>query len=267
MPLRRITKGTDLTAEAFSVIDNATPDDWRSFFAGVGKIDALNVIERMARETLTEHGLPGELSYCLWQKDGAWQPIESGCDQGPGAVALLAQAGSGSMIARLADIVHDETFFEQDTPQGYAARLLVLVDTARKSLAKGDIDLAIRAAVDAGILLSEAGWKARHEKDAIHGRTFAESSRKSTRKPEPGIAAVMRDLIADHPDLSFAKAWRQIPGSKSPLYVGDDNGQSFEVYRDGEKIIQVNDRTARTRTLAKKSAEKYFYEARKNFRS
>lgn len=87
----------------------------------------------------------------------------------------------------------------------------------------------------------------------------------SASKKKNGIAEVMSLLISENPDRSWGQAWLRIPESRNPLPVYS-GGREFLVYREGDAIVQVNDRDGSSE-ISKATAKRYFYDARRKFRT
>lgn len=64
-----------------------------------------------------------------------------------------------------------------DSPEGYAVRLLILVDNTNTLIRSGQVDEAMATAVSIGELVNEASMKEVWEKDALRGAKVLESAR------------------------------------------------------------------------------------------
>ncbi len=82
----------------------------------------------------------------------------------------------------------------------------------------------------------------------------------------PGIWQRVCDLVKASPTLTVAEAWKSIPELKQPkdrpmaIHV---NGHTFEIYRDGNKLVEVEDRTGRERSITYDTFRGYLKAARK----
>ena len=85
-----------------------------------------------------------------------------------GAVVLNAERVCRSILATVAG----RPPFEPDSPEGYARRILRLIEITKEEIARGDADEAARTAVDIGRLCTEAHIKGVWE-DSLRGEANA----------------------------------------------------------------------------------------------
>ena len=92
----------------------------------------------------------------------------------------------------------------------------------------------------------------------------------STPKERKGILLALKQLATDKPDLTCKQLWNLFPDSyDSPMPVTTDEGERFEIYKDGNCLVQV-----RQGANGKKSAtdikfssfRRYFTKIKKNSR-
>jgi hypothetical protein len=73
----------------------------------------------------------------------------------------------------------------------------------------------------------------------------------------PGLQATVDRLAAEHPDATAQELWDLIPAADD-----DDPVDGFIVYRDGSKVVQVNDTTGGEKAISFRSFCRYVSRAR-----
>jgi hypothetical protein len=131
--------------------------------------DDLDMIERNCRAILSKAGLPdSERRLVIWQKDGKWREAPDGFDT-PGSPGeeisgLISQIGEGCRIP-------------EDSPEGYAARMLQRLMLVRSAIQRNAAEKAAREALLLGALWREMEMKIRIEPVALRGVSFEEGPR------------------------------------------------------------------------------------------
>ena len=72
--------------------------------------------------------------------------------------------------------------YAPDSPEGYAARVIVLLRRAKEQLQAGSMDEAMATAFDAGALVNEAGMKETFEPDVLVGGRVREGGQEGHKK-------------------------------------------------------------------------------------
>jgi hypothetical protein len=134
----------------------------------------------------------------------------------------------------------------------YAREILLFIRFTRFNLEKGHPNHAATDALSAGVLAG--AWPA-----AQLWREQQEARRRGGRAPKHlfGLQAVVDRLVIDNPKATAQELWNRIPESED----GDLNG-GFTVYRDGSKVIQVDDETGRDKAISFRSFCRYVTRAR-----
>jgi hypothetical protein len=96
---------------------------------------------------------------------------------------------------------------EQDqTPGNYASRILRHLKTARRSVKRGDADLAAAHAIAVGWLLAEARIKFAHEVDALFGEKFTRRHKRGPSRLYRGAVSILKRDGLDRSALEVLRA-------------------------------------------------------------
>jgi hypothetical protein len=142
----------------------------------------------------------------------------------------------------------------------YAEEILFAIKSARRLLAAGQADYAAGEAVLIGALAAES--EARHDWPEMRKwRQQQEARRRGglAAKHLPGLQAAVDRLVTENPNATARKLWDLIPESDA---TGDPIG-GFIVYRDGSKVIQVDDKTGQEKPIVFRSFGRYVNRARR----
>lgn len=167
MPKITRTTGSGMTERAVLKFDPTATDDIqrmiraaietfaRSSFDRVSK-----KLETLAKQILESAGLPSDpaVSY-LVTPDGAWAVVD---DQ----MYFAAELHNADLPL---DLTVPFCGYPSDSAEGYAARILMLLQKARRQQEAGSIDEAMALAFGVGELANEAGMKDLFEADFIAG--------------------------------------------------------------------------------------------------
>ena len=174
MPRIKKTIGNGMTERGIVRFDAEDPDDVPGLIeAGVQTFDRSSFerlshqLSDLARRILGDCGLPSDAARLyLVAGDGTWSApdpkstVDDELDYLPLDAAVQACG------------------HEPDSPQGYAADLLMILTRARLHLSEGRTDEAMALAFAAGELVNEAGVKEVFEKDVLTGERVSEGGRK-----------------------------------------------------------------------------------------
>jgi hypothetical protein len=136
----------------------------------------------------------------------------------------------------------------------YAEEILFAIKSARRLLAAGQADYAAGEAVLIGALAAEA--EARHDWPEMRKwREQQEARRRGGRAPKhlSGLQAVVDRLVIDNPKATARELWDKIPESEDADTV---------IYRDGSKVVQMDDTTGREKAITFRSFYRYVTRAR-----
>jgi hypothetical protein len=114
----------------------------------------------------------------------------------------------------------------------YAEEILFAIKSARRLLAAGQAEYAAGEAVLIGALAAES--EARHDWPEMRNR-----------------------LVTEHPKATARELWNLVPEGE-----GDNPIGGFIVYRDGSKVVQVEDATGRDKAISDRSFCRYVKRAR-----
>ncbi len=172
-------------------------------------------LETMAKGMLDAAGLPSdpELEY-LVTSEPSWAPIE------PGTVEDETVRWSLPLTVGLCH-------YPPDSPQGYTARLLMMIAAARRHAAAGKVDEAMAEAFAAGELVTEAAMKDIFEADFVAG----EKVRAGGRAAHAGTYGTPAEIEARHVEYAAAvdaALATGLPKMKAYEVVG----KQFDVYPD-----------------------------------
>ena len=126
-------------------------------------------LTQLAAAILDQAVLPSDPDrlYLVSPEEG-WAVLEEGMDLGPELAEAHLSFGRVMELYRV----------PPDSPEGYAARLLLLRRTAREQLQAGSTDEAMASAFAAGELVNEAAMKEVFEPDVLTGESTREGGRK-----------------------------------------------------------------------------------------
>ena len=82
-------------------------------------------------------------------------------------------------------------------------------------------------------------------------------------KKKKGILSALEAFLSGKPDLTCKKAWDRFPDSWTPLPITTPDGESFDLYRAGEHLTQVDDKTGKEASIKFRTFKRYFAEANK----
>lgn len=175
MPRITETIGTGMTERAVVEFDWATPGDLdMQIAAGIESVDRSSFGRLSPRFTgqasriLSHAGLPFDAGKVYAVDDGgAWRETgELGPDTELSEESVpLAQA-----------VLYCN--YQADTPEGYAANVLMLLRQAQLQLAGSSMDEAMATAIELGSLITEASMKGIFERDFLTGEKVHEGGRK-----------------------------------------------------------------------------------------
>src|SRR5262249_1699312 len=80
-------------------------------------------------------------------------------------------------------------------------------------------------------------------------------------KKKPGIWEAVQKLVAQDPKITAEQAWNRFP--ESTLTGRDDEMEGFLVYRDGDKLVQLDCRTGHETDVARRSFTRYVTAAKR----
>lgn len=122
-------------------------------------------LTQFAAAILEEAGLPSDPKReYLFNPEAGWAVIEEDVELGPEFDDARLSLDTTVMFCG----------YKPDSPEGYAARVLMLLRMAQEQLRAGSMDEAMASAFAAGALANEAGMKETFEPDVLRG----ESTRK-----------------------------------------------------------------------------------------
>lgn len=133
--------------------------------------DPFDMIERVCKAKLREDGWPDSRRVVVWLTDGSWREAPDGWDTKPNPGdksigGLWSRVGEGRQIP-------------EDSPVGYAWRMVELLFYYRGAVDRSDVERASHMALTLGALWREADMKERMEPFALHSRNM----KKATKKP------------------------------------------------------------------------------------
>jgi hypothetical protein len=123
----------------------------------------------------------------------------------------------------------------------YAEEILFAIKSARRLLAAGQADYAAGEAVLIGALAAES--EARHDWPEMRKWREQQDARRrggQASKHLRGLQEALNRLVTEHPKATACELWNLIPEGE-----GDNPIGGFIVYRDGSKVVQVEDATGR----------------------
>ena len=92
----------------------------------------------------------------------------------------------------------------------------------------------------------------------------------STPKERKGILLALKQLARDKPDLTCKQLWNLFSDSyDSPMPVTTDEGERFEIYKDGNCLVQVREGANGKKSATDikfSSCRRYFTKIKKNSR-
>ncbi|MCZ4263020.1 MULTISPECIES: hypothetical protein [Limimaricola] len=167
MPKITRTTGSGMTERAVLKFDPTDTDDiQRMIRAAIETFERSSFdrvsrkLEMLAKQILESAGLPSDpaVSY-LVTPDGAWAVVD---DQ----MYLDAELHNADLPL---DLAVPFCGYPSDSAEGYAARVLMLLQKARRQQKAGSIDEAMALAFEVGALANEAGMKDLFEADFLVG--------------------------------------------------------------------------------------------------
>lgn len=174
MPKAMKTTGSGMTQRDVVRFDAEEPDDLQALIAaGVHTLDRRSFqrlsrrLEGVAGSILSDAGLPSdpERPY-LVASNGMWSV--------PEAEAAVDKAAESLPL----DLAVQACGYQPDSPQGYAAALLMNLRKAREHLQASTIDDAMALAFAAGQLVNEAGMKEMFDAEFAIGADVREGGQK-----------------------------------------------------------------------------------------
>jgi hypothetical protein len=130
---------------------------------------------------------------------------------------------------------------------------LFAIKSARRLLAAGQADYAAGEAVLIGALAAES--EARHDWPEMGKWREQQDARRRgglASKHLRGLQAVVDRLVTANPNATVRELWNLIPERDDDNPIG-----GFIVYRDGSKVVQVEDETGREKTIKFRSFGRY----------
>jgi hypothetical protein len=210
MPKPIMTTGSGMTERSILRFDWGQPEDAeaqvkaaietfdRSSFARLSRR-----LAELAMPILDQAGLPSdpEGEY-LVTSDGAWAPITDEMDLGPELEDAHLSLEVAVMLCG----------YPHDSPEGYAARVLMTLRVAQDQLEAGHLDEAMALAFAAGELVTEAAMKGVFEKDYLAGAGARDRMRKVHEEKYGTVEEVeSRDeAIRQAVDSALAKGFRKM---------------------------------------------------------
>lgn len=167
MPQITRTTGSGMTERAVLKFDPTDPNDIQEMVRAAAETSARSsfgrlsrTLEAVARRVLEAAELPSDpgVSY-LVTPEGAWAAID---DQ----MYLDAELHNADLPL---DLAVPFCGYPSDSAEGYAARVLMLLQKARRQQKAGSIDEAMALAFEVGALANEAGMKDLFEADFLVG--------------------------------------------------------------------------------------------------
>ena len=124
-------------------------------------------IVNLAERILSDAGLPADVSgFYTRATDGTWSHVEK----------LPRSRSDRDKLLTLPELFL-KTNYAADSPQGYAIKLLILIDKASMLASKGSVDEAMATAFAIGQQINEAANKEIWEEDALRGEKVLASAR------------------------------------------------------------------------------------------
>lgn len=124
-------------------------------------------IVNLAERILADAGLPTEINgVYAHATDGTWNRVEK----------LPRSRSDRDKLLTLSELFQ-KTNYAVDSPQGYAVRLLILIDKASMLAREGSFDEAMATAFAIGQQINEAANKEIWEEDALRGEKVLASAR------------------------------------------------------------------------------------------
>lgn len=270
---KKFTRGTGITATQGISFDLTDPDELPAFVeyfdARIKQAaDPYSGIEEFARSCLRKDGLPDdETKPYYWGRNPNWWRAAKGKSDRIFTRRFQARlrrripsfAGCGSI-----DYLLKARGYEDDSPQGYACRLLDRIGRVRQAIAADNAKDAARWADDIRRLWSDARMKSEWEKKALDGLKIQEGRVRGGKadKKAKGIFAAIQMLKAEDPTRTWEATWACIPEFSMGEITLSVDGIKYNVYRDGEVLVQSQVvPKGSERQLAKVSAKRHFYEA------
>jgi hypothetical protein len=274
---KKVTKGTGITKVSGRLFDVINPNDRQALIEWFDTLDnraedQYSETEQIAQKILRDANLPDDpRKIYYWGKNPNWWRTAKRKFK-----SLFTARGKNRLRRNVSSLmgygsingVLEAFGYEEDSREGYAQKLLEHISRVRRAIITGNSKDAALWGEKIGWLTCEAQMKFKWEKTSLYGLERWESRDKGSKakKRAKGISAAFQELIDDDPDRKWEQTWGCFPESYSDPITVPVDGIQYDIYRDGEKLVQV-DENGGERSIAKTSAKRYFYNARNNFRT
>jgi hypothetical protein len=144
------------------------------------------------------------------------------------------------------------------TPEAQRSRLLNRLEQAAASGMPDNLYQAIRQELDGGHIGTA--------KDSLQRWAADKSRSHGGRSMLLGIQHAVEDMLEGKPKITNADAWNWFPEPGDPYCVETDVAD-FEIYRDGGKLVQIDQTANKENSISKRSFQDYYLAPARKSRS
>lgn len=253
--MKKHTESSDRTERAMTRTHRAVPEGFFSIFGALGYIDGthegmIEGLDHWCKRTLTKAGFPTDPS--VFYKPETGERLEG------------QHEGDENTLIHLVSPERDWSgrklpFYPIDSREGFAARLLTALFKFRLLFDSGEIQDALMVHAGLWFLAAKAEDKFTFQAFRLTGAQNLRSS-----KWLPGLQHATDELVKESPHLSASDIWETtIKYDSAGIEV---DGRKYDVYRDGDKLFQLDTGTGKIASVKLRAFERYVRRAKARLR-